>query len=130
MPSPRSPAIGEPDSAATGAALIDRADPAVRRAAFRLVLRRPEVAEATGRRLAEAPDAFRQRLGLALLGAAHTPTSLAAVEPYLKGTRDQKIGALLALDGQVPAAMIPAVEALRRDVDPLVRAVAERIDVG
>ena len=122
--------IGDPRAASTGAALVDHRDLALRRAAFALVLTAPSVAEATGLRLAESGDPTRQRIGLSLLGAVATPTSLKAVGPYLQKGREAKIGALLALDGHVPVDLIAAVEALRRDVDPLVRAVAERIDVG
>ena len=74
---------------------------------------------------------FKQRIGFALLGKIGTPEALAVVAPFLKsGSREAKIGALLAVDGHAPTEMIAAVEALRRDDDPLVRAVAERIDVG
>lgn len=122
--------IGDPQTAATGASLLDYPDLAVRRAAFRLVLTNPPLALAAGQRLASTQDGFRQRIGLALLGAVGTPEALAALKPSFEGSREAKIGALLALQGHVPTELIPAVEGLRRDVDPLVRSVAERIDVG
>ncbi len=122
--------IGDPQAAATGAARIDHPDLLTRQAAFRVALLEPTVAFSTGRRLAGNSDGFQQRIGLALLGAVGTPEALAAVAPSLKGSRDAKIGALLALDGHVPPDLIAAVEALRRDADPLVRAVAERVDAG
>ena len=123
-------AIGGPSAVTVGARAIDDADPSVRRSAFRLVAMDPILAFTIGARLVESTDAFRKRIGLALLGASGSPAAIAAIRPSLQGDRDAKVGALLALDGKVPTELIPAVEALRRDPDPLVRAVAERTDVG
>ena len=122
--------IGDPAGVGTASALVADPDPVVRRAAFRLVATQTTVAYATGTRLAASSEGFRQRIGLALLGAAGTPQAFNAIAPYLQGSRDAKIGALLALDGRVPTELIAAVESLRRDPDPLVRAVADRTDVG
>ncbi len=123
-------AIASPAGVAIAATSVDDADPFVRRAAFRLVALDSAVAYSTGARLAASGDAFRQRIGLSLLGASGSPQAFAAIRPYLQGDRDAKIGALLAIEGKVPADLIAAVDALRRDPDPLVRAVAERTDVG
>ena len=122
--------IGDPSAVGTASALIDNSDPTVRRAAFRLLSKSPEVAYSTGLRLIGASEEFRRRIGLRLLGAVGTPSALAAIGPSLRGSREMKIGALVALDGKVPTELITTVEALRRDPDPLVRAVAERTDVG
>ena len=122
--------IGDPQAAGTGTALVDSEDLAVRRSAFGVALLQPGVAVATGVRLAASADGFRKRIGLALLGAVGTPQAIAAIAPSLQGSREAKIGALLALDGRVPTELVPAVEALRLDPDPLVRAIAERTDVG
>lgn len=123
-------AIGDPSAIAFASTVLDDADPVVRRAAFQLVGSDAGAAFTSGTRLAVSGDGFRQRIGLALLGASGSPQALAALRPYLQGSRDAKIGALLALDGRVPADLISAVEALRRDPDPLVRAVADRTDAG
>ena len=123
--------MGDSQAGATAAALADYPDLGVRRSAQKYLLTQPALAMATAQRLVRTGDPSKQRIGLALFGKLGTPEALTAVGPYLKSvSRDVKIGALLALDGHVPAAMIADVEALRRDPDPLVRAVAERIDVG
>ena len=123
-------AIGDPTAVGTASALVDHPDLAVRRAAFRLLAKSPEVAFPTGVRLLGTSDVFRRRIGLALLGVVGTPTAIAAIAPSLSGDRDAKIGALLALDGKVPVELVSTVEALRRDADPLVRAVAQRTNAG
>lgn len=124
-------AMGDAQAGATAAALVDHSDLAVRRSAERLLLTQPGLALSTGLRLVKTGEPFRQRIGLGILGKLATPEALAAVQPFLKaGQREVRIGALLALDGHVPTEMIAEVEALRRDADPLVRAVAERIDAG
>jgi hypothetical protein len=123
--------IGDAQAGATAAALADHPDLAVRRSAQKFLVTQPGLAMATSQRLVATGEVFRQRIGLALYGKLGTPEALAVVGPFLKsGSRDVKIGALLALDGHVPVALVADVEALRRDPDPLVRAVAERIDVG
>ncbi|RYG26392.1 hypothetical protein EON82_03465 [bacterium] len=123
--------IGDPQSASTASALIESSDFRTRRAAQRLLVSQPTTGVAAGKRLLTTGDPSRQRIGLELLGKIAAPDALAAIEPFLKaGGRETKISALIALDGHVPTEMIPLLEALRRDSDPLVRAVAERIDVG
>lgn len=123
--------IGDPAAASTGAALLDHPDFAVRRAAQQVLLNDLEAAKAAGLRLIAATDGFHRRIGLSLLGRVGTPDALKAVgEVLAHGDRDAKIGALQALSGHVPADLIPLVESLRRDPDPLVRAVAARTDAG
>jgi HEAT repeat protein len=124
-------AIGDPQAASTAAVLIENPDFRIRRAAQKILIGNPAIGVSTGRRLVTTGEPYRQRIGLELLGKIGTPDALAAVAPLLQtGGRDTKIGALLALNGHVPTEMIAAVEALRRDPDPLVRSVAERVDVG
>ena len=122
--------IGDPSSVGTASALVDSPDLEVRRAAFRLLTTQPTAAYSTATRLVASEEGFRKRIGLALLGALGTPQALQAAGPSLRGDRNAKIGALLALDGRVPIELIATIEALRRDPDPLVRAVAERTDAG
>jgi HEAT repeat protein len=76
-------------------------------------------------------DERKARIGVELLAAVGSPDALEAVGPYLTDERvGVRIQALVALNGRAPANWKQAVLDRRKDPNPLVRAVAARIDPG
>ncbi|MCC7229766.1 MAG: hypothetical protein IT203_05180 [Fimbriimonadaceae bacterium] len=106
-------------------ALIDR------RAALAYFARLPEKGIEVARRLASSANEREARMGIELMGLVGTEESLVTVASYLKDPRrGVVIQALLSLDGKCPVASRPIMLELRQAVDPLIKAVAQRVDVG
>lgn len=106
-------------------ALIDR------RAALTYFAKLPEKGIEIAKRLASNTIEREARMGIELMGLVGTVESLTTVATYLKDPRrGVVIQALLSLDGRCPAASRPIMMELRQAVDPLIKAVAQRVDVG
>lgn len=123
--------LNDPAATSTAQAYLLAPDLTLRTTAQEIVAGDPVAAILAARGLLSAPEERSQRIGIELLGRIGTPEALALVAPYLqKGTPGTKISALLALDGRFPPDARDALDALRNDANPLVRAVAQRVDPG
>ncbi|MCU0315999.1 MAG: hypothetical protein MUC92_05355 [Fimbriimonadaceae bacterium] len=120
--------INDPSSASTAQVMVTHPDLLTRKAALTLLARFPQQGRSAALDLLRSSDERRVRLGLELL-AQMGPADLAAlVLPFLTDARPGvRLSALQALDGRIPPASRPQVDALRQDPSPLVRAVAGRI---
>jgi len=123
--------IGDESSIPVAQALVTSTQFPIRQAALRMLSHFIASGTLTAQKLLADPDERLQRIGIELLGRMGTPESLGVVGIYLGGkTPGMKIQALTALEGHCPPAFRAAIEALRYDPNPAVRAVAARIDPG
>jgi len=123
--------IGDESSIPAAQALVTSTQFPVRQAALRMLAHFVASGTLTAQKLLAESDERLQRIGIELLGRMGTPESLATVGVYLGAkTPGMKIQALTALEGHCPPAFRAAIEALRYDPNPAVRAVAARIDPG
>lgn len=91
----------------------------------------PDRALVTAQQLVESPSERSARIGIEILGAAGSPEALALIGKALSDPRrGVKIQAMLALDGRCPKEFRSELTELRKSVDPLVAAVAKRVDPG
>lgn len=122
--------IGDEQGYSTAEALLGGPLP-VRKASLSLMARFPLRAMESAGRLILEPDERLVRIGIELLGMVGTPESLGLIGPMLMspspGIRAQ---ALTALAGQCPDAFRLTFVGLRSDPDPMVRAVASRLEPG
>lgn len=123
--------VGDESATPTAQFLLGSADLHIRKAAIKIVGRSANAVSVATQILGASSEERTQRTAIEILSVAGTPEALKAVLPYLSGgTNGTKIQALLALNGRVPAEARNRVLALRKDSNPLVRAVANRIDLG
>lgn len=124
-------ALADPTSVATAEALLASDDLPIRKAAIQLIGKFPDQALSIGTRLTRDADEKTIRIGIEILGNLGTAPALDAVGKLLSGPQaGVRMQALQALDGRVPTDYRSAVIDARKDRDPLVRAVAARIDLG
>jgi hypothetical protein len=115
----------------TAEALLLSGDLTIRKAASNVLASFPPQARAAGRRLLDLGDERSTRIGIELLAKVADEETLERLASLLKDKRSGvKIGAMVALNGRVPISVRPELAALAKDPDPLVRAVASRIDPG
>lgn len=77
------------------------------------------------------PDERVARIAIEILGAVGSPDALETIGSALQDIRPGvRIAAMQALDGRFPTAKTPVLEAMKKDPNPLIRAVAKRIQVG
>lgn len=123
--------IGDQASVGTAQAFLGSMDLPLRKAALQVVASFPATAVAVGSAMAADPDVRRARIGIELLGVVGTDEALRQIGPYLSaGTAGQKIQAMISLDGRFPAEYRSKLAGLKTDVNPLVRAIASRVDPG
>lgn len=123
--------IGDPRSISTGQALLTSPVREIRLAAEELVVKSASSALDSAKTLLQRGEASPRRTGLELLGKLGTPEGFDLVAPFLSDPNPEvKIQAMLALDSKCPPQYRTALLDLRRDANPLVRAVASRIDPG
>lgn len=124
-------ALKDPSSVSTGEALLESGELPIRKAALDLLAAFPNEAFRIGKRLSGAATDREVRIGIELLGRVGTEEAISTVGRLLSHPSSSvRIGALIALNHRVPDNFRPAVAKLQSDVDPLVRAVAARTDVG
>lgn len=122
--------IADPTTIGTAQALLMSSELPIRKAAIQWVAKFPE-ALGVAKNLTTDADERRARVGVELLGAIGSPEALEAVGPYLTDERPGlRIQALVALNGRAPENWKQAVLDRRKDPNPMVRAVAVRIDPG
>jgi len=115
----------------TAETLLLSNDLTLRKAAVGIFSSFPAQGRAAGRRLLESADERGVRIGLELLAKVADDETLDRIASYLKDRRPGiKIAAMVGLNGRCPIAARPELAALAKDPDPLVRAVAARIDPG
>lgn len=123
--------LADPSMYSTAEALIRSSDPRMRAVAFSWAAKLSPEGMAGGLRLAEDTDERVARLGIELLSYFENPKVTDALIAKLGDPRPGvRIQAMLALDGKVPAASYGIIAGLRRDTNPIVRAVASRISMG
>jgi len=123
--------IADPSSVGTAQALLSSSELPIRKAAIQFLSKFPVQAVQAAESLLESSNPQLARTGVEVLGAVGTPEALDAVGKVLaSGSSGMRIQALIALDGRVPEAYRSAVADARKDPDPIVRAVASRIDLG
>jgi hypothetical protein len=123
--------IADPRSAGTAQALLSSNDLPLRKAALVLLAKFPKEALLTAQLYVAGADEREARIGVELLGLMGSSEALLEACKSLSDARPGvRIQALLALDGRCPAAHRAELLELRRDANPLVRAVAQRIDPG
>ncbi|MBC8065271.1 MAG: HEAT repeat domain-containing protein [Chlorobia bacterium] len=123
--------IGDERSLAVLEPQLDSSDPNFRRAAIEVFVKFPARALAKAKSMVTSSVEKTARTGIELLAAIVGDEALQEVG---KGLRDPRRGvviqSLLALDGRVPKEFRPLLINLRKSPDPLVSAVALRIDQG
>lgn len=118
-------------SLSTAQALLGSAEMPVRRAAFRLIASFKPSAAALANSLLTENEEPKVRLGIQFLGSVGTEQALKTVLRFLDDARPGvRISALLALQGRCPLEARPQLLRLQQDSNPIVRAVAARIDPG
>lgn len=123
--------IGDESAVSTATTLATSPQLPIREAAMRLLSRFTASGTAAAQTLLASSDERGQRLGIELLGRIGTSDSIARIVPYLSApAAGVRIQAMQALNGRVPAGARATLASLRNDLNPLVRAVAARIDVG
>lgn len=123
--------IGDETAYPTAEALVTSPELPVRKAALDLIAKFPGRAVETSRRLADQPDERTARIGIELKGMLGLDTLLSEVGERLLDPRPGvRIAAMQALNGRFPAQFRTALQTLRNDPIPAVRAVASRIDPG
>ncbi len=112
-------------------AQLESAEPEVRFAAINLLAKFPQRAVPLGKQLLASPNEKIARTAIELLGKIGTNEAIAEVCPALADPRrGVQIQALIALDGRVPREFWPQIVELRKSADPLVKAIASRVDLG
>jgi hypothetical protein len=123
--------LADPATVSTAEALLGSDQLPIRKGAMQLIAKFPDQAVRIGQGLLGASDDRLARIGVELLSGVGTADALQAIGRLLTtGTSGMKIQALIALHGRVPENFHSAVVEARKDVDPLVRAVASRTDLG
>lgn len=123
--------IADPASYSTGEALLLSPELPLRRAALELVAVSPALARQTADRYTRVADERSVRVGLEIFGRLGDVESLRAAARFLKDVRPGvKVQAMLAMNGRCPAEFRADLLALRNDADPMVKAVAAKIDPG
>ncbi|MCW5942857.1 MAG: hypothetical protein KIS66_11525 [Fimbriimonadaceae bacterium] len=123
--------IADPAAYSTGEALLLSPELPIRKAALELVAQSPALAKQTADRYTRVADERSVRVGLELLGRLGDADCLRAAAKYLKDVRPGvKVQAMQALNGRCPAEFRTDLLALRSDPDPMVKAVAAKIDPG
>jgi len=123
--------IGDPRAYEKMEPLLGSDDLITRKAAIDLVSRFPERGLATAKTLLASGAERTARTGIEILAAIGSPEALSLAGKALEDPRrGVKIQALLALDGRCPKDARAALTELRKSQDPLVAAVANRIDPG
>ncbi len=124
-------ALADPGSVSTAQALLASPDLPIRKAAVQLIGKFPVQAARIGASLLASSDSQLARTGIEILGSLGTSEALDAIGKALQsGPAGVRIQALLALSGRVPESYRGTVVEARKDPDPLVRAVAAKIDLG
>lgn len=122
--------IGDPQSMATGQALLASPELPIRKAGIQLVAKSAD-ALTVAKTLTTDPDERKARTGVELLAAIGSPEALAAMGPFLTDERPGlRIQALVGLNGRAPNEWKQAMLDRRKDPNAQVRAVAMRIDPG
>ena len=123
--------IGDERGVSTAQALVGSDNLLVRKAAVSFLAKYPQTGLSVAKNLVAGGDMRGRATGLELLGQIGTTEALELAGAYLG---DQNVAvrvqAALALDGRCPQKLRAALLALKNDQNPLVRAVAARIDVG
>lgn len=123
--------IADPRGAAVLANEIESADPDHRFAAVHYFASLPDQGIPLAQRLLGSNIERTARTALELLSAIGTPDALNLIGKALTDPRKGvQIQAMVGLDGRVPREFWPAIVELRKSGDPLVKAVAARIDLG
>lgn len=123
--------IGDESSLSTVQALLTSSELPIRRTAVKILGKYPAPATLAAQSLLNNPDERSQRTGIELLAVVGTPEAYRLVVPYLSGgTAGTKIQAMLALDGHFPMSSRSALNALRKDPNTLVAAIAASVDPG
>jgi hypothetical protein len=123
--------IGDERSLGVMEANIESAEPEIRFAAVSLLAKFPDRALPRGKALLTSSSEKSSRTGIELLAALGVTEALAEIGKALDDPRrGVKIQAMSALDGRCPRQFWPSVIELRKSSDPLVKAVASRMDLG
>lgn len=123
--------IGDEAAFSTAENLVTIENLPMRQAALGLLSKFPTRASGVATRLLGEREERAQRIGLELLGAIGTPDALQLVaERLLDPMPGLRIQALLVLNGRCPEDKRLTMMSLRTDPDPVVRAIAARVDPG
>ncbi len=123
--------IADDQAVPTGQAMLSSPDLTLRKGALSLLAKFPEKARAIGRALMDTGDERSMRIGIELLAKVATEDELKRIAMRLRDPRPGvKMSAMTALNGRVPLESRPDLAVLMTDPNPLVRAVAARIDPG
>lgn len=123
--------IGDEGSLAVLEPQLDSTDPNFRRAAIEVFIKFPARGLTKAKSMTTSPVEKTARTGIELLAAIGSEEATLEVGKGLRDTRrGVVIQSLLALDGRVPKEFRPLLIDLRKSPDPLVAAVALRIDQG
>ncbi|MFI5386696.1 MAG: HEAT repeat domain-containing protein [Fimbriimonadales bacterium] len=124
-------ALADPSSVGTAEALLTSPDLPIRKGAIQLLSKFPAQATSVAKTLLGSSDPQLARTAIEVLGNVGTPDALDTIGKVLgTGSSGMRIQAMLALNGRVPEPLRGAVIDARNDPDPLVRAVAAKIDLG
>lgn len=111
--------------------LLNSEDLVLRKAAIELVAKFPERSLSTAKKLIAGPGERQARTGIEILAALGTPEAMNEAGKALSDPRrGVKIQALLAIDRRCPKEFRETLTELRKSPDPLIAAVAARIDPG
>jgi HEAT repeat protein len=123
--------IGDARATPLMQASIESSDADLRLAAVLFFAAKPDEGLALGTRLVGSPNERVARTAVELLAKIGTQPALSLVGKALSDTRrGVQIQAMSALEGRVPREFWPAIVELRKSADPLVKAVALRLDLG
>ncbi|AIE88018.1 HEAT repeat domain-containing protein [Fimbriimonas ginsengisoli] len=123
--------IGDQSAIPAARSLLKNPDLPTRRSAMRLLAQFSASAVIAAEELLAEKSERDQRTGIELLGMTGTDDSLLRASKYLSGgSPGLRIQAMIAVQGRCPVSARPMLAELRNDPDPLVRAVAMRIDPG
>ena len=122
--------LADPVSLPTAQALIGSDDLQVRGAAIRLIAQLPKGLDIASAMIKD-PDERAARTGVQILGRIGTPEALDLIGRCLTDMKSGvRIQALLALNGRTPEKYQAALQELRQDPSPLVRAVFNGLGKG
>lgn len=123
--------LGDERSFALMQAQLESAEPEMRFAAINLLTKFRQRAVPLGKQLLTSSNEKSARAAIELLARIGTNE---AINEICLGLADPRRGvqiqAMIALDGRVPRQFWPTIVELRKSGDPLVKAVATRIDLG
>lgn len=123
--------LADPSTVATAQVLAKSHDLRMRKAAITLLSKFPRDAQDSAKMMLADPDERVARIAIEILGAVGSPDALETIGSALQDIRPGvRIAAMQALDGRFPTAKTPVLEAMKKDPNPLIRAVAKRIQVG